>query len=125
LSVNISRPTSDRIRARSSTGMSAFHFSPRSRLKAVNALATTTLYADAPAYTLKGRPNAPTDATTDAGDPAAAAAASKASASGCRPSPNSDFICASVTSAPAATSRLPRPARPAPAHRPGDSPFSE
>ena len=45
------------------------------------------------------------------------------SASGCRPSPNSAFMCASDTREPSAIE--PSSARPVPVHRPGDSPFSE
>jgi hypothetical protein len=115
---NRSRPTSRRTRARSSWDSSPTR-TPSSRARSALPAISASRHPVPAVSSNRGnaRPSLAARMAASGRFPSAIQAAMIRSASGCRPSPNSAFICASDTAPD-----TPRPASPAPAHRPGGLP---
>ena len=118
-SVNISRPTSVRIRARSAAARTVSARSPLATLTSTARRATAIWKAGVSSGRGNGLPSSVAAACAVGEAPAAARSSVILSALGCRPSANSDAIWSAVTPCPAVMSTS---ANADPAHRPGTSP---
>ena len=121
--VNMSRPTSVRIRARSAAASGQSRGIPNTVLTCAHRRATSTRNAGAVSITANGCPSriAASTSSTRPVPPARRSISAWviASAFGCLPSANKAVICSAVTSCPVCRSTS---ARAEPSHTPGDSP---